>query len=95
MHDIRIGTFIGYGSLPKLPQLLELGFECFMASFWQTTGDVDLKEYAKRLHDALDPAGVPITNQSIFGNPLTGHGKNADTRTRRTVEGKRRARRLP
>ena len=79
MHEIKIGTIIGANNLPQIPQLIELGFECFTLSFWQTTGGVDLKKLAQKMREILDPAGIPISNIAIFGNPLTGHGNNADT----------------
>ena len=79
MHEIKIGTIIRSDMLPQVPQLIELGFECFSVMFWQTTGGINLAEFAKRLRALTDPSGIPISCVGVYGNPLTGHGSNADT----------------
>lgn len=80
MKQIRIGTLVSGGdALRVIPQLLPHGFESFALTFWQTTGDTDLGELAQRLREILEPAGVIVSALSIFGNPLTGTGRNSDT----------------
>lgn len=79
-HDIRIGTLVGGGDAVRvLPQIIPYGFESFGLNFWQTTGDVDLAETAKRVREIVDEHGIIISSLGIFGNPLTGTGNNADT----------------
>jgi sugar phosphate isomerase/epimerase len=80
MKQIAIGTLVGGGNADKIiPQILPHGFESFSLTFWQTTGDTDLAEKAKQVKEALGDSGASISALSIFGNPLTGEGKNADT----------------
>ena len=80
MHDIRIGTLVSGGDAVKvIPQLVAYGFESFSITFWQSTGSIDLAELAKQLRAELDEKNIIISSVSIFGNPLTGEGKNADT----------------
>jgi len=80
MEQIRIGTLVNGGSAAKvIPQIIDHGFESFGLTFWQTTGDVDLKETAKKVKELLAERDVVISTVGIFGNPLTGHGNNADT----------------
>jgi sugar phosphate isomerase/epimerase len=80
MKQIAIGTLVGGGNADKIiPQILPHGFESFSLTFWQTTGDTDLAEKAKQVKEALGDSGAYISALSIFGNPLTGEGKNADT----------------
>ena len=80
MDTLRIGTLVnGSDALRMIPQLLPFGFESFALTFWQTTGNTDLTELAKKLKDILAEKDIIIPAISVFGNPLTGHGKNADT----------------
>jgi sugar phosphate isomerase/epimerase len=80
MHDIRIGTLIGGGDAVRIiPQITKYGFESFTLTFWQTTGDINLPELAKQVKDVLAGQDIMISAVSIFGNPLTGEGSNADT----------------
>ncbi|MFD1139112.1 sugar phosphate isomerase/epimerase family protein [Paenibacillus urinalis] len=80
MHPIRIGTLVNGGDAVRvLPQIIPHGFESFSLTFWQTTAGTDLKELAIAVRELLDPHHIPVTSLSIFGNPLTGEGKNADT----------------
>jgi len=77
---IRIGTMVGGGDAPRvIPQIADHGFESFNLSFWQTTGNIDLAELAKRVREAIGDRDIVISALSIFGNPLTGTGDNADT----------------
>ena len=80
MDNIRIGTLVsGQNAAKHIPQLLPLGFESFAITFWQTTGGVNLVELAKQVKELTDGSGTVISALSIFGNPLTGEGDNADT----------------
>ncbi len=80
MENIRIGTLVnGPDAVRVIPQILPHGFESFTLTFWQTTGNVDLPELAKRVHDALAGSGAIISALSVFGNPLTCAGNNADS----------------
>jgi len=79
-HEIRIGTLVGGGDAVRvLPQIIPHGFESFNLTFWQTTGNIDLAETAKRVRDILDGHDIVISSLGVFGNPLTGAGDNADT----------------
>lgn len=80
MDSLRIGTLVSGGDAVRvIPQILPHGFESFSLTFWQTTGDVDLEETAKKVKDILAGHDVIISCLSIYGNPLTGHGDNKDT----------------
>lgn len=80
MENIRIGTLVGGGDAVRiLPQIIPHGFESFSLTFWQTTGDTDLVETAKKVREIVDEKNIPISCVSIFGNPLTGHAGNKDT----------------
>jgi len=79
-RHIRIGTLVSLNdpeaALKKIGIHLKYGFESFSLTFWQKIGLVDLAEAARRVRALTDPAGVPISSLSIFGNPLTGTGDN-------------------
>lgn len=80
MSQIRIGTLVNGGNaISTLPQIIPHGFESFSLTFWQTTGNINLSELAKQVKDILAEKEIPISSLSIFGNPLTGDGDNADT----------------
>ncbi|MFY9177320.1 MAG: sugar phosphate isomerase/epimerase [Caldicoprobacterales bacterium] len=80
MEKLRIGTLVSGGNAPSvISQILPYGFESFSITFWQTTGDVDLKELAEKVNEQLEGKDAIISCLSVFGNPLTGHGDNADT----------------
>ncbi len=80
MKLMRIGTLIdGKSAVTLLPQLIPHGFESFSLTFWQTTGGIDLKEAAKRITGILAGKDIVISSVSVFGNPLTNEGSNADT----------------
>lgn len=80
MNNIRIGTLVpGKDALRIIPQIVDYGFESFSLTFWQTTGNVDLAETAKRINEILAGKDIVISSLSIFGNPLTGEGNNSDT----------------
>ncbi|MDF2922172.1 MAG: sugar phosphate isomerase/epimerase [Paenibacillaceae bacterium] len=77
---IRIGTMVdGDKAASVIPQIADHGFESFNLKFWQTTGELDLAETAKRVREAMEEQDLVISALSIFGNPLTGAGNNADT----------------
>jgi len=77
---IKIGTLVGGNNAAQIiPQIVGHGFESFNLTFWQTTGQVDLAELAKRVRALTDEHNFIISAISVFGNPLTGHGDNADT----------------
>lgn len=72
---IRVGTLVGgQDAVRVIPQIMQHGFESFNLTFWQTTGDLDLAETAKRVRDIVDEQGIVISAVSVFGNPLTGTG---------------------
>ena len=80
MKQIKIGTLVGGGdALRVIPQIMDYGFETFSLTFWQTTGGQDLAELAKKVRALTDPKDIAISSLSVFGNPLTGTGANADT----------------
>lgn len=77
---IRIGTLVGGDDAARvIPQIAPYGFESFNLTYWQTTGGADLAETAKRVREAIGDRDIVISAVSVFGNPLTGHGDNADT----------------
>lgn len=77
---IRIGTLLGGADAPRLiPQVADYGFESFQLTFWQTTGDVDLKRLAEEVKEAIGDRDISISSLGIFGNVLTGHGANHDS----------------
>ncbi|WP_405155542.1 sugar phosphate isomerase/epimerase family protein [Paenibacillus sp. FSL K6-0108] len=79
-NPLRIGTLVGgHDAVRIIPQIMKHGFESFNLTFWQTTGDLDLAETAKRVREIVDEQGIVISAVSVFGNPLTGAGDNADT----------------
>ncbi|KRG11772.1 sugar phosphate isomerase/epimerase family protein [Lederbergia galactosidilytica] len=80
MSQIRIGTLVNGGDAVRiLPQIIPHGFESFSLTFWQTTGSVDLSELAKQVKEIIAEKDIIISSLSVFGNPLTGEGNNADT----------------
>ncbi|GCE29664.1 sugar phosphate isomerase [Dictyobacter alpinus] len=71
--DIRIGTLVdGKGSNPAefIRQILPYGFESFSLTFWETLGEVDLRQLAASVQEVLADTDVTISALSIFGNPL-------------------------
>jgi len=80
MKQIKIGTLISGGdALRIIPQIIGYGFETFSLTFWQSTGNIVLPDLAKQVRAITDPKDVTISSLSVFGNPLTGTGANADT----------------
>lgn len=80
MNNLQIGTLVKGETAEKvIPQILPHGFESFSITFWQTTGDVDLKELAKKVKEVLADKEAVISTLTIFGNPLTGTGDNEDS----------------
>ncbi len=80
MEQIRIGTLVGgTDAVRVIPQIIGHGFESFSLTFWQSTGDTDLSDLSDRVRALTDPQGAVISSLSVFGNPLTGTGGNADT----------------
>jgi len=79
-NKLRIGTLVGGGNADQIiPQIVKHGFESFNLTFWQTTGDTNLVEMAKRVRALADEHDFVVPAVSVFGNPLTGEGNNADT----------------
>src|SRR4029453_13075055 len=79
-NKLRIGTLVGGGNADHvIPQIVKHGFESFNLTFWQTTGSTDLVEMAKRVRALADEHDFIVPAVSVFGNPLTGEGNNADT----------------
>lgn len=80
MENIRIGTLVsGPNALNHIPTLVNMGIESLSITFWQTTGDINFVELAKKVRAMTDPVDVKISSVSVFGNLLTGEGDNADT----------------
>ncbi|MBS4201001.1 sugar phosphate isomerase/epimerase [Bacillus sp. FJAT-49732] len=80
MKQIRIGTLVnGDTAVDVIPQIVQHGFESFGLTFWQTTGNFDFVENAKKIRELMDKHDFVISTVGVFGNPLTGHGDNADT----------------
>ncbi|MBS4218576.1 sugar phosphate isomerase/epimerase [Bacillus sp. FJAT-49711] len=80
MKQIRVGTLVnGDTAADVIPQIVGHGFESFGLTFWQTTGNYDFVENAKKIRELMDQHDFVISTIGVFGNPLTGHGDNADT----------------
>jgi len=80
MKQIKIGTLIGGNDAVRvIPQIIDYGFETFSLTFWQTTGGLNLADLANRVRAITDPKNAAVSSLSVFGNPLTGTGANADT----------------
>ncbi len=71
--DIKIGTLVE-GNKPNparyIKQILPYGFESFSLTFWQTLGDVDLKQLAVSMQEVLEGTEATISSLGIYGNPL-------------------------
>ncbi|NIK80370.1 sugar phosphate isomerase/epimerase [Paenibacillus castaneae] len=79
-NKLRIGTLVGGGNADQIiPQIVQHGFESFNLTFWQSTGKTDLVEMAKRVRALAEEHDFVVPAVSVFGNPLTGEGDNADT----------------
>lgn len=79
-NKLRIGTLVpGGNAVEVIPQVVSHGFESFNPTFWQTTGNTDLVDMAKKVCALGDEHDFVISAISVFGNPLTGEGDNADT----------------
>ena len=69
-EQIRIGTLVN-GKInveEYIRQILPYGFESFSIMFWQTLGNVNLAEMARRVRGVLGDTGVVISSLSIFGS---------------------------
>ena len=80
--DIKIGTLVdGKGSDPAhyIKQILPYGFESFSLTFWETLGNVDIKELAAAIQDVLVETSAAISSLSIFGNPLEDTSTDKET----------------
>ncbi|MGO4376351.1 TIM barrel protein, partial [Paenibacillus sp. MCAF20] len=62
-----------------IPQIVGHGFESFSLTFWQSTGQTDLVETAKRVRELAEEHDFVISTVGVFGNPLTGTNGNEDT----------------
>ena len=70
---IRIGTMVNLGGdnpVATARTLKRYGFESYEPFFWQTTGNADLPELAKRMRDAIGDADITMGTLGMFGNPL-------------------------
>jgi sugar phosphate isomerase/epimerase len=81
-EDIRIGTLVKAerNAASYIRQILPHGFESFQLTFWRRLGEVNLKQLAVEVRQALEEAGgsAVISALGIYGNPLedeeTAHG---------------------
>jgi sugar phosphate isomerase/epimerase len=70
-NNVRIGTIVGAADAARvIPQILPYGFESFSLTFWDKAGNVDLKDIAKKVKDAIGDKDAVVSTVSIFGNPL-------------------------
>lgn len=72
-ESIKVGTLVN--GLQKDPaeyirQILPHGFESFSITFWETTGDKNLKKMAEDVKRALEGSDAVISSLGVFGNPL-------------------------
>ncbi|MCL5996469.1 MAG: sugar phosphate isomerase/epimerase [Chloroflexi bacterium] len=69
---IRIGTLVNgnANTANYIRQILPYGFESFSITFWQKLGDINLKQLASEVKDALGDSGAVISSVAVFGNPL-------------------------
>lgn len=71
--DIKIGTLVECNKpnpASYIKQILPYGFESFSLTFWQTLGDVDLKQLAISIQEVLEGTEATISSLGIYGNPL-------------------------
>lgn len=79
--NIRIGTLVsGNKNAPDyIRQIKPHGFESFSITFWQTIGDVNLKNLALEVKDAIGDDDIAINCLGMFGNPLENAPIDAET----------------
>ena len=72
--DIRIGTLVKaeQNAAGYIRQILPYGFESFELTFWRHVGDLNLKQLAVEVRQALDEAGsgAIVSSLGVYGNPL-------------------------
>lgn len=77
--QFRIGTLVGATDAPAIiPAIGKHGFESYGLTFWQTVGDVDLAELAKKVVPLVQAHGAIISHIGMFGNPLREDKEGAD-----------------
>jgi len=73
MKVIPVGTLLHASkALEYIPILARHGFECFEITFGGSTEGYDLKDYARKTHDAAQEHGVFISAVGVYGNTLDG-----------------------
>jgi sugar phosphate isomerase/epimerase len=79
--NIRIGTLVpGNKNTPEyIRQIKPHGFESFSITFWQKIGDVNLKNLALEVKEAIGSDDIAINCIGIFGNPLESTPIDAET----------------
>lgn len=82
-ENIKIGTLVNGGekAASYISQILPYGFETFSLTFWETIGDTNLSEMAKKVNDVLAGTGVTISSLGVYGNPLMNDSKAESTRS--------------
>jgi sugar phosphate isomerase/epimerase len=73
-EDIRIGTLVKAerNAAGYIRQILPQGFESFQLTFWRHLGELNLKQLAVEVRQALEEAGgsAVVSSVGIYGNPL-------------------------
>ena len=72
LKDVRIGIMIGAdNALKVIPQLLPYGVESFEITFGGSCEGYDLREYGKRIQEAIGDNDCVISSLGIFSDPLS------------------------
>ncbi len=84
---IRIGLLVSHDRAEKLlPTMIKDGIESVGYTYWQTMGDGDPIEFAKRQSEITGPADVRVSHLTFFGNPLADDGKDAAGNLARLID---------
>jgi len=79
--DIRIGTLVSGNKNPVdyIHQIKPHGFESYSITFWQTLGDINLKNLALEVREEIGDSDIKINCLGIYGNPLESAPIDAET----------------
>jgi sugar phosphate isomerase/epimerase len=71
MKLIKIGTLVnGDEAVKWMPKLIEHKFESISVNYFNSSGDTDFAELAKKVKDAIGDSGIIVSTVSVFCNPL-------------------------
>ena len=71
MELIKIGTLVnGDQAVQWIPKLIEHKFESISVNYFNSSGDTDFAELAKKVKDAIGDSGITVSTVSVYCNPL-------------------------